>query len=224
MEKYLANFENGSETEETLISLAEKIESLEDIEELRQAVGRFLEILENDTHTELSQEITKVYGEMSKENLLARVEGLRNIARCLINGEPIEVGAGDSHYANSVTADPEGLRIAMAEAEAPGPVRLLVGLDMKAMIGFSNDHVSVDEIDDNEFDLRDTTLRKAYCRHIHGQIMPEDIRYVVLRIPRRVFPEELMLEEEKNSGSKFIFRGGRTSGSLVEAKEYEEAA
>lgn len=37
-------------------------------------------------------------------------------------------------------------------------MRLLVGLDLKALVGFTNDHVEVTEISEQEFDLRDTTL------------------------------------------------------------------
>ncbi len=205
----LLNNRNSFEQTPTLYEIAEKIETLEDRDELRTAVREFLEHFESDIHLNLSSNVTELYGEMANKNLLARVEGIKRTIGCLVGKEPIEVGAGDTHYANSVTADLDGLRIAMAEAEALGPIKLLVGLDVKALISFTNDHLQVSEIDDNEFDLRDTGLRKAYCRHVSGHILPEDIKYVVLRIPRVVFPENMLLPQEKTQEGRFIFRGGR---------------
>lgn len=45
---------------------------------------------------------------------------MKKVIECLANETPIEVSGGEK-YANSVTSDLEGLRIAMAEAEALGP-------------------------------------------------------------------------------------------------------
>ncbi len=198
-----------------LLDIVEKLETLanskeydpqEIVEWSRELVSDLLQHIETDLQLKLSEDVNEVYRKMNQENLLARVESVKRIVECLTHETPIEVGIGDNHYANSVTADLEGLRIAMAEAETFGPVRLLVGLDLKALVGFTNDHVEVSEIDDNEFDLRDTALRKAYCRHLDGEIHKEDIRYVVLRIPRKVFPNSLLNDFEKKQQTPFIFR------------------
>ncbi len=198
-----------------LLEIVEKIEDIsaskeytpaEVVELSKGLVADLLTHIQDDLHFELTENVTSVYQEMNKANLLARVESVRRVIECLAENKPIEVGKGGDHYANSVTSDVEGLRIAMAEAEALGPVRLLVGLDLKALVGFTNDHVEVTEIDDNEFDLRDTTLRRAYCRHLEGEIHKEDIKYMVMRIPRNVFPVRFLNDFERKQPSSFIFR------------------
>lgn len=215
-----------------LLEIVKKIEDVavskeytpaEVIEWSRVLVADLLEHIRDDLHMELTENVTSLYQEMNRENLLARVESVKRVIECLAEDKPIEVGKGEEHYANSVTSDLEGLRIAMAEAEALGPVRLLVGLDLKALVGFTNDHVEVSEIDENEFDLRDTTLRRAYCRHLKGEIHKEDIKYMVMRIPRGVFPVQYLNDLERKQPSSFIFRGVKINQNIAEAS-HEQAA
>ncbi|MDQ3089610.1 MAG: hypothetical protein M3Q24_00450 [bacterium] len=196
----------------------------EKTERLKELVEDLLDHISDDLELDLSSEVSDIYNEMSQRNLLARVESVKNVVECLSVKKPIKVGDKDHHYANCVTSDKEGLRIAMAEAEAIGPVRLLMGLDLKALIGFSNDHIEVAGIEDNEFDLRDTTLRKVHCRHIVGQIYAEDIKYLVLRIPKHFFPESKLLDDEKMSLGKFIFRGARVETFEAQQSDLEIAA
>lgn len=202
------------------LALSNEYSQSEIIEWSRELVADLLEHIERDFELQLTQDVTSIYKNMNRENLLARVESVKKVIECLANETPIEVGKGGEKYANSVTSDLEGLRIAMAEAEALGPVRLLVGLDLKALVGFTNDHVEVTEISEQEFDLRDTTLRQAYCRHLEGEIRKEDIRHMVMRIPRKVFPVQFLNDIEKKQNTPFIFRGV-TVGQPAEATEYE---
>jgi hypothetical protein len=194
-------------------------ESAEIIEAKRQ-VESILEHLEGDLGIGLTEDVSEIYGAMQRENLLARVENIESVMECIDADKPIHVGSPDKHYANSVAPDPEGLRIALAEADAPGPVRFLIGLDAKSLIGFKSDHLEVSEIDDNEFDLRDTSMRKAYCRHVKGEIRHEDIRYIVLRIPRKLFPADHLRDSERGVQTPFIFRGA----SVPRVEEMQRAA
>lgn len=189
------------------ISASKDISIEEAISESKVLVKELLDHVHSDLHWQLSNNVTSFYNDMSKENLLARVESITKVIDCLTLDKVIPVGSEDDHYANSVTAEAEGLRIAMAEAEALGPIRFLVGLDVKALVGFKNDHLSVAEIQDDEFDIRDTTLRKAQCRHVSGEIRHEDIKYVVMRIPRNIFPRENLAPDEIKQGGNFVFRG-----------------
>jgi len=225
------DFNNGEKFPE-LLSIVKRMEVIsEDAEispeefakESKVLVEELLEHLGSDLHFELSPEINSLYAEMSRENLLARVERIATVLRCVITGEPIPVGNADNHYANSVTTNPEGLKIAMAEADAIGPVRLLVGLDLKTLIGFSNDHLTVSEVDEDSFDIRDTNLRKTHCRHINGEIHKEDIKYVVMRIPRRYFPVDKLSQTENEGTSQFIFRGVKLLNATKE-ENYQAAA
>ncbi len=225
--------ESNFETHQEILNIVEKIEEISDsktipveekIRDLRELVRGLLEHMHDDFNMELSVEVSQLYEEMHNKDLLARVEKIKNVIECMANHKPINVGDEDHHYANSVTTDKEGLRIAMAEAEAIGPVRLLLGLDLNALIGFTNDHIKVTEIDDDQFDLRDTSLRKAHCRHIVGEIHFEDIKYVVLRIPRNLFPDNELTKEETTSKSPFIFRGARIDSRTEIAEPLQVAA
>lgn len=215
-----------------LLSIVERLEALsssekftreETMEWSKELVLDLIDHMRNDLELTLTDDVSALYNEMNRENLLARVENVKRVIECLTQGAPITVGAGDANYANSVTSDLEGLRIAMSEAEVFGPVRLMVGLDLKALVGFTNDHVEVSEIDDNEFDLRDTTLRKAYCRHLDGAIHKDDIRYIVMRIPRAVFPVKYLNDIEKKQPTSFIFRGAKLEVAQRH-EQVEEAA
>ncbi len=227
------NFSESIDKYRVLTELVEDIETVsesndlnvrEKTERLKELVEDLLNHISDDLELNLSPEVSNIYNEMSQRNLLARVESVKNVVECLSVKKPIKVGDKDHHYANCVTSDKDGLRIAMAEAEAIGPVRLLMGLDLKALIGFSNDHIEVVDIEDNEFDLRDTTLRKAYCRHIVGEIYAEDIKYLVLRIPKHLFPESKLLDYEKISSGKFIFRGAKVETFKAQQSDLEIAA
>lgn len=218
---------------EELLAIVQKMELLGESDELTREeimreskvlVTELLSHLDSDLHLNLSENIGSLYAEMQRENLIARVEQVASVLKCLATNEPISVGSQDTHYANSVTADPEGLRIAMSEADALGPVRLLVGLDLKALIGFTTDHLSVSEIDDSELDLRDTNLRKNFCRHVSGEIHRDDIRYVVMRIPKAYFPQDSLTPEEEKMSGQFVFRGARLPKEIVGDDILEKAA
>jgi hypothetical protein len=233
---------NSNETREEedyskVLELARRLEEIgesrtlspeERIRESKGLVKELLVYLDSNLNLNLSGDVTSLYNEMYRENLLARVEKLPNIVECIVNGKPIVVGAGNNRKANCVTANAEGLRIAMAEGAGMGPVRLLMGLDVKSLIGFTNDHIDVSEIDDPETDARDVASRKAYCRHITGEIHRDDIKYMTMRIPRNFFPEEDLSPEERDSLAKFIFRGGKISASAEEesatTSEFRKAA
>jgi hypothetical protein len=222
-----AQEENSEKFQElsSIVSRMEQIGEAKDISteqiifESKILVKELLEHLESDLKLELSNDVTSFYNQMSRENLLARVESATSVIACVALDKPISVGSGDRHYANSVASEAEGLRIAMAEAEALGPIRFLVGLDVKALVGFKNDHLTVSEIDEQDFDLRDTSLRKAQCRHVAGEIRNEDIRYMVMRIPRKVFPQEKLLSDEVNQTGNFIFRGAQMGSVESLSKE-----
>ncbi len=207
---------NNSESENQVLDIVEQLEIIseqenstveEKIPRLKQLVSELLEHLEQDFLLNLSSDVAYLYEEMSKKDLLARVERIKNILECLGESKPIVVGDNDHHYANSVTTNKEGIRIAMSEARVRGPVRFLVGLDLKALVGFTKDHIHVEEVEDFNFDLRDTNIRIANCRHIVGEIHSEDIKYLIMRIPRKLFPENKLNTDELHSNTQFIFRG-----------------
>jgi hypothetical protein len=156
---------------------------------------------------------------MQKNKFLVRLESLSRILAAIEKGAPIPVGNENDHYANAVIPENEGLRIAFAEGDAPGPIRLLVGFDFRAAIGFDPKGLEVHEIDLDELDPRDQVKRAAFCRHVRGNLNPEQIKYLILRIPKNLFPKNMITEEDKKYG-QFVFRGAE----LKPAKVAQQAA
>jgi hypothetical protein len=66
--------------------------------------------------------------------------------------------------------------------------------------------------------MRDTSLRASYCRHVNGEIHRMDVRYMVMRIPKAMFPLDKLSEQEQLQGGQFVFRGIEMPAS-AEAEE-----
>ncbi|HZS43185.1 MAG TPA: hypothetical protein VFA52_03130 [Candidatus Paceibacterota bacterium] len=200
---------NNSEVRETL-DLARRLESSEDEEYIRENLPIFLEKLEETLDIKLTDDMNSLYSIMEQENCLARIESISRVVTALETGQSFEVGMdkGDSHYANAVVPEPEGIQLAFSEGQAPGPVRLMVGFG-KTLVGFKTDHLEVLSVDFTEdtTDLRDAMKRQYLCRHVDGRLEKNDIRAVVMRIPRHFVKEDLITEKENKSKSQFIFRG-----------------
>jgi hypothetical protein len=107
-----------------------------------------------------------------------------------------------------VIPEDEGIRLALAEGQAPGPFRTMVSFG-KTIVGFKTDHLEVAEVDflDSNTSLRDENLRRYVCRHVVGNIEKEDIKYIVIRIPKNLLDEKHLTEEEKTEPDMtFVFR------------------
>jgi len=203
------NPENQKERlDQHVFELAEKIEMSEDPEFIREHVEEFFENLKEKFDIELESDISSLYEGMRNENCLARIDALSRIVKVLETNEPASMGNEEieTHYANAVIPESEGIKLAFAEGQAPGPVRMLIGFG-KTLVGFKTDHLEVSEIDFSETDPRNTAERKYLCRHVSGELTKDDIRYVVMRMPRNVVPEAVLSDEEKTDGSMFVFRG-----------------
>src|SRR5690606_13199423 len=174
----------------SIVRLIEEVSESTDLspeeikEQCKTLTAELLDHLRTDLNLELSSDVSTLYEEMQREKLLARVENATRVIECIATKSPIPVGSNDTHYANAVIAEPEGLRIAMAAADVLGPVRFLVGLNLKAIVRFKSDHPEVAEVDDSQIAIRATQMRKSFCRHVVGEILTEAMRYMVLRIPR----------------------------------------
>ncbi len=191
---------------EKLLSIAQRIEQTKDVNECKELMPGFLEALETLAHDPLNPEIERIYREMQAQDLLLRVENISRVAESIKTHTPYHVGDAEDHYANSVIPENDGIKIAFAEATAPGPVRLLIGFDVRTAISYSPESIHVYNIDETENDLRDISLRKKVCKHVEGVITPELIKHIVIRCPRTIFPEDRMTNEEKNTQHMYIFR------------------
>ncbi|MBI4033965.1 MAG: hypothetical protein HY378_00240 [Candidatus Brennerbacteria bacterium] len=193
----------------------ERLERAENEVEVKEILPKFFAFLEREVGAEVTADIDSVYQEIEKQHELVRLENIRHVAESLGLHRPLKIGSGEDHYANVVVPDNEGIRIALAEGEAPRPLRLLIGFDVKTAIGFSSEGLRVHDIDQSEFDLRDTALRASLCRHVEGELPPEQIHHIITRVPRQLMPEELLTAQEEKSESRYIFRGARLAAERL---------
>ncbi len=193
---------------ESLIHISQELEKdrEKDISKFAELISEFLEKLEVVSHAEISPDVDVAYKKMQEKNLLLRVENISRIINSITKKESYEIGNEEDHYANSVVPNTEGVKIAFAEGRAPGPVRLLMGFDVRSAIAIDPNQINVHPIDKIDDDLRDTKLRSMYCRHLQGVIRPEYIKYIVLRVPRKIFPESKLTKTELLNNSMYIFR------------------
>lgn len=200
-----------SETEYEPLSLetVERLEQAESEAEIKEILPHFFSFLELEVGAKIETDINIIYEEIERQHELVRLENMRKVVEALSSRHPMKIGDGEDHYANAVIPENEGIRIALAEGEAPGPVKLLIGFDVKTAIGFNPEGLRVHDIDQGEFDLRDTSLRAALCRHVEGELPPEQIHHIVTRVPRGLMPVELMTDGEKKTDSLYVFRGAK---------------
>ncbi|OHA18166.1 MAG: hypothetical protein A2664_01710 [Candidatus Taylorbacteria bacterium RIFCSPHIGHO2_01_FULL_46_22b] len=192
--------ENEQEVPQSL-ELVRELEVVENQDDVKLRLGEMLD--------RISSDVGALYEGMRVEQCLARVEQLSRVLETIELGKPLHISdETDSHYANAVIPAPEGIKIALSEGEAPGSVRAVVGFG-KTLIGFKTDHLSVSEIDFAESEIRDANERKYLCRHVSGDLLKDDIHYLILRIPYELMPAERLTVEEKKKSRPFVFRGMR---------------
>jgi hypothetical protein len=187
--------------------IARDLEGLDDPDLIRKNLRVLFETIPDELHVELTNNINPLYAGMQSENCLARVDRLSRVLEALELKKPLVIAEDtDSHYANAVVPVQEGIKLAFAEGQAPGPVRTMVGFG-KTIIGFKTDDLEVAGVDFSKDDMRNTGERKYLCRHVIGNLNPDDIRYLIMRIPYQYMPEEHMTDSEKTSRGAFVFRG-----------------
>ncbi len=200
---------------EKVVELSHSLEESENEEFIKENIPVLFDLINKDLGIEIikDQDVNKIYKKLQEENCLVRVEKLSKIMEVLELDKPFKVGEGgeDFAYANSVIPEPEGLKIAFAEGHASGTMKLALALG-KHLIGFkaNGKYLKVSEVDfsnKEDVELRDVQKRNYLCRHIDGMIEKEDIRAVVLRIPRHLMKNELLTDDELNTSTSFIFRG-----------------
>ena len=187
--------------------LCKKLEEEHNPEKFKELMPLFLKGIEDLFKNKLTEQVTPIYKKMQDEKLILRVENMSRVIQSFKNHEGYVIGNKGDHRANCVIPENEGIKLAFAEGFAPGPVRLLIGYDVRTAIAFSPEKVLVTAIDDLEIETRDAKVRKNLCRHIEGTIEPEHIKSVILRVLKKFFQESRMTEQEINSNTFYIIRG-----------------
>jgi len=191
---------------EEVLRLAEALEFSDDEVSIREQLPSFFHYLEVTLGVTITNDVTNLYAHMKEKQCLGRIEHISRIVKALEKNIPFEIGKGDTHYANAVIPEPEGISLAFGEGQAPGPIRIMIGFG-KTLVGFTTDNISVSNVDFIEDDFRDTQKRTYLCRHVDGQLSKEDIKTVVVRIPRKLVALENLFDDEKEVSSPFVFRG-----------------
>lgn len=197
--------ENHEGTPKSL-ELARILENTDDENVLRNNIGDLLKSLEADLKINLLNDPSIIYESMQNEKCLARVETLSRVLEAVELNIPLNISDDDEiHYANAVLPTIQGIKIAFSEGLSPGPVRAMVGFG-KTIIGFRTENLKVEEINFDPDDVRGANERQYLCRHVSGVLKAEDIRTVILRIPRHLLLEDVLDEDEKTNNGAFVFR------------------
>jgi hypothetical protein len=201
---------NPFETPRKSLELAKQLESTFEAEFIKKHLGELLESMEQDMAVHFQDEVDSLYEGMKNDNCLVRVEQLSRVLEAIELNSNYEIGhRGESHYANAVIPEERGFKLALAEGQAQGPIRTIVSFG-KTIIGFKTDNLEVTEVDfvADTAGVRDEYERRYICRHVEGTITKDDIKYLVMRIPRHLLDEKHMNQEEREDvDAPFIFRG-----------------
>jgi methionyl-tRNA formyltransferase len=200
---------NKFEQPKTAIQLAQELENSEDIEYVKENLGKLLDLIEEETGTEFQEEVDDIYEQMKQENCLVRVEQLSRILETIELDKELPIGHNaETHYANAVIPEDAGIKLALAEGQAPGPIRAIMSFG-KSLIGFKTEDLSVTEVDfvPDAAGVRDEQERKYICRHVEGTLHKKDIKFLVIRIPKHLLDLNHLTEEEKAEKEfPFVFR------------------
>ena len=194
------------ESPEEVMRLASDLESSEDEAFIKENLPLFLQKLEDTLGVKLTNDVGELYAHMQEEHCLGRIESISRVVAAIEKDISFAIGEGDRHYANAVIPDTEGIRLAFGEGQAPGPVRIMIGFG-KTLVGFKTDHILVSSVEFSDDDPRDVEHRAYLCRHVDGRLSKEDIRTVVMRIPKNFMEKGMFFEGEKEAVTPFVFRG-----------------
>ncbi len=179
------------------------------------AAERVLTSMESLSGFEEYTDISKMYRELPSTSLIVRRENPEALLKLLTQNTPLEIGfVGNVPYANSVGWNPhtDGSRgLDNAFLEGNGQMNGIVFVyGFEKPEGF---HVATQP----ESKLVFAQVDRLRVRSAAGIVPPEAVRFVTVRIPIKLFPEERMTEEEKDllwdirngaeTTPKFIHRG-----------------
>jgi hypothetical protein len=170
-------------------------------ERRRELVGDMLEVLIGTLQAEkadIGEDAQRIYEKIAASpGLLIRQERFDKLIE-LLEGSRVDLGfVGDKPYANSAVygKNGEGVEIAFNEGRASRfGLAILAAISPEGPSG----RLEVEQVPPAQCELRDRTA----CRMISGAITKENLRHIVVRIPRQLAPDYLKDEGEGH----YIFR------------------
>lgn len=184
--------------------------------EMRSAAAeQVLTSLEGLEDFEEYTDINKMYRELLHEALVVRRENPEALMQLLTEHKPLEIAfVGSTPYANSVEWNPHtdgsrGLDNVFLEGYGHRDGIVMVYGFKKPNGFYFKQHPESQQVF--------AQVDRVRVRSAAGVVPPEAVRFVTIRIPIKLFPEERMTEEEKDllwdvqsgaeSTPKFIHRG-----------------
>lgn len=161
---------------------------------------------------EYFEDVNKLYWKFAASNTVVRREDPWKVLEA-VGGAPYTIAfrAGEP-YANAAEFGPagEGMKNAILEGHA--------GDAVVTVVGFDRGNVSVKPVPQEKL-LAKRGLDRRYVRAVSGTVPQESIRFVVVRVPKKIFPENELTEADEERA--FVLRG---FGFPKKAREKRAAA
>ncbi len=127
------------------------------------------------------------WGRLTRPGFLVRNENPDALINALFEHAPIAIKKSED--GNACVASKEGIEAAFGWGHH--------GKGFSVVYGFPREAVSIGTVARREGDLRAVPAVVA----VEGEVIPEDIGFVLIRAPRTMFPENLLTEEEREAGT-----------------------
>ncbi|MEK7066842.1 MAG: hypothetical protein AAB949_00490 [Patescibacteria group bacterium] len=169
--------------------LEEKVGSLEmkDIVNDSYETIKNMFVLKNANIVPLQSGWSKIQG----RNLLLRKDDPYLVIEKMMNGDEIDIGydmyGSSDAYANAAIASDEGLKLSLSEGRK--------GAELNCVYVFDPEGLDVNTVKPMEYDPRDPK-RYAIARAVSGTLSPNKIKYLIIRVPTSLFPENELAPPE----------------------------
>ncbi len=160
--------------------------------------------------------VGEMYPLLQGENLFVRREDPQVVAKAFSDELPIEIHnkQGTEPYPNAVEWNYQYGTHGLENAFLEGRTQLN---GIVTVIGFKQQHVKkteVNKIASSVVQPGGKVVDRSHVVSIDGLVPKEDIRFIVMKIPQKLVPNEFLTEEEADRGDdggkgnpKYVFRG-----------------
>lgn len=144
---------------------------------------------------EYFEDVDELYRQYAVADTLVRRDDPARLLDVAVDAEPYVVSfAGKQPFANGAAFGPRGEGMANALLEG------FSGDVVAAVVGFDGGSVDAQTVPDAGITKRrpgGASLSRAYVRAISGTVAPDDLRFIILRIPKAFFPDDQLRPEEE---------------------------
>ena len=131
------------------------------------------------------------WSQIQGRNLLLRKDDPYQVIEKVMNGDEIDIGhemyGSNDIYANAAIASDEGLKLSLTEGRR--------GAELNCVYVFDPEGLDVNTVKPSEHDPRDPK-RYSITRAVSGILSPNKIKYLIIRVPTSLFPENELAPPE----------------------------